>query len=154
MIEAAKKASAFGVPTIIANGKKAGTIEWIFSGKDVGTLLLPEKERLTSRKHWIAFTLRPAGEIIIDEGAKRAIVELGKSLLPSGIKNIRGEFEIGDLTRCLDENGMEVARGLTCYSSEEIKKIAGAKTSNIEKILGYKYSDEVIHRDDLVVTKK
>jgi len=153
-IEAAKKASAFGVPTIIANGKKAGTVERIFFGKDVGTLLLPEKERLTSRKHWIAFTLKPAGEITIDEGAKRAIVELGKSLLPSGIKNIRGEFEIGDLARCLDENGMEVARGLTSYSSEEIKKIAGAKTSNIEKILGYKYSDEVIHRNDLVVTKR
>jgi glutamate 5-kinase len=153
-IEASKTAAAFGIPTIIANGKRPNTLLEIFSGKENGTLLLPAKGKLKSRKHWIAFTLKSSGEIVIDEGAKRAIALLGKSLLPSGIKKILGDFEIGELVRCVDETGIEVARGLTSYSSDEIRKIAGAKTSDIEKILGYKYSDEVIHRNDLVVMSR
>jgi glutamate 5-kinase len=153
-IEASKTAAAFGIPTIIANGKRPNTLSEIFSGKECGTLLLPAKEKLKSRKHWIAFTLKPSGQIVIDDGAKRAIASLGKSLLPSGIKKILGEFEIGELVRCIDESGVEVARGLASYSSDEIRKIAGAKTSDIEKILGYKYSDEVIHRNDLVVMSR
>ncbi len=153
-IEASKTAAAFGVPTIIANGKKPTKLSEIFSGKDVGTLFLPAKEKLKGRKHWIAFTLKPSGEIRIDDGAKRAISSSGKSLLPAGIKDVSGEFEVGELVRCVDEGGKEVARGLSSYSSDEIRKIAGAKTSEIEKILGYKYSDEVIHRDDLVVVSK
>lgn len=150
-IEASKTAAAFGIPTIIANGKRPNTLSEIFSGKENGTLLLPAKGKLKSRKHWIAFTLKSSGEIVIDDGAKRAIASLGKSLLPSGIKKVLGDFEIGELVRCVDERGIEVARGLASYSSDEIRKIAGAKTSDIEKILGYKYSDEVIHRNDLVV---
>jgi len=153
-IEASKTAAAFGVSTIIANGKKPNTLSDIFSGKELGTLFLPAKERIKGRKHWIAFTLKPSGEIVIDEGAKRAISSLGKSLLPAGVKAVRGEFELGELVRCVDERGVEVARGLTSYSSNEIRKIVGAKTSHIERILGYKYSDEVIHRDDLVVISK
>jgi len=153
-IEASKTAAAFGVPTIIANGKKPTNLSEIFSGKDVGTLFLPAKEKLKGRKHWIAFSLKPSGEIRIDDGAKRAISSSGKSLLPAGIKDVSGEFEVGELVRCIDDNGMEIARGLSSYSSDEIRKIAGAKTSEIEKILGYKYSDEVIHRDDLVVVSK
>lgn len=153
-IEASKTAAAFGVPTIIANGKKPTKLSEIFSGKDIGTLFLPAKEKLKGRKHWIAFTLKPSGEIRIDDGAKRAISSSGKSLLPAGIKDVSGEFEVGELVRCIDERGIEVARGLSSYSSDEIRKIAGAKTSEIEKILGYRYSDEVIHRDDLVVVSK
>ena len=136
-IEASKTAAAFGVPTIIANGKKPTKLSEIFSGKDIGTLFLPAKEKLKGRKHWIAFTLKPSGEIRIDDGAKRAISSSGKSLLPAGIKDVSGEFEVGELVRCIDEGGIEVARGLSSYSSDEIRKIAGAKTSEIEKILGY-----------------
>ncbi|MBI2488013.1 MAG: glutamate 5-kinase [Deltaproteobacteria bacterium] len=153
-IEASKTAAAFGVPTIIANGKNSNTLSEIFSGKELGTLFLPAKEKINARKHWIAFTLKPSGEIIIDDGARRAITSFGKSLLPAGIKEVRGEFEVGELVKCIDEMGVEVARGLTCYGSDDIKKIVGAKTSNIEKILGYKYSDEIIHRDDLVVISR
>ncbi|GIW47708.1 MAG: glutamate 5-kinase [Deltaproteobacteria bacterium] len=153
-IEAARTVAAFGVPTIIANGKKKSTLRNIFAGKQVGTLFLPAKERLRGRKHWIAFTLKPAGEIVIDEGAKNAISLYGKSLLPSGVKEVRGDFDIGDPVRCVDESGVEVARGLVSYSSDEIRKIIGVKTSDIEGILGYKYGDEVIHRDDLVVVFK
>ncbi|MCH7518466.1 MAG: glutamate 5-kinase [Candidatus Dadabacteria bacterium] len=152
-IEAAKKAAAFGVPTIIANGKNGSVLEDIFDGKEVGTLFLPSEQSLSGRKHWIAFTLKSAGEIVIDDGAKKAITSSGKSLLPSGIKEVKGNFGVGESVTCVDENGTQVARGLTSYSSQDIRKIMGSKTSDIEGILGYKYSDEVIHRNDLAVIK-
>lgn len=150
-IEAAKKAAAFGVPTIIANGNNGLTLEEIFDGKEVGTLFLPSEQSLSGRKHWIAFTLKSAGELVIDAGATRALTSSGKSLLPSGIKDVTGEFGVGESVTCVDETGKHIARGLTSYSSTDIKKIMGSKTSEVESILGYKYSDEVIHRDDLVV---
>ena len=152
-IEAAKKAAAFGVPTIIANGKNGSTLGDIFDGEEVGTLFLPSEESLSGRKHWIAFTLKSAGEIVIDDGAKKAITSSGKSLLPSGIKEVHGNFGVGESVTCVDENGTEVARGLTSYSAGDIRKIMGSKTSDVEGILGYKYSDEVIHRDDLAILK-
>ena len=150
-IEAAKRAAAYGVPTIIANGNDGSTLEQIFSGQKVGTLFLPSEQSLSGRKHWIAFTLKSSGEIVIDEGATKAISSSGKSLLPSGIKDVRGSFGVGESVTCVDEAGNHIARGLTSYSSEDIKKIMGSKTSDVESILGYKYSDEVIHRDDLAV---
>jgi glutamate 5-kinase len=113
--------------------------------------VLPREDRLTSRKHWIAFTLKSAGVIVIDEGAKQAIASSGKSLLPSGIKDVVSTFGVGDSVTCVDENGIHIARGLTSYSAQDIKKIMGSKTSDVESILGYKYSDEVIHRDDLAL---
>lgn len=153
-IEAAKAAAAFGVPTIIANGKRRSALANIFSGEMIGTLFIPSNERIRGRKHWIAFTLKPSGDLIIDNGAKRAIASLGKSLLPSGIIGVKGNFELGESVRCIDENGSEIARGLASYGSDEIRKILGAKSTSIEGILGYKYGDEIIHRDDLVVILK
>lgn len=150
-IEAAKKAAAFGVPTIIANGNNGSTLDEIFDGKEVGTLFLPSEQSLSGRKHWIAFTLKSAGEIIIDSGAVNALTSSGKSLLPSGIKGVNGSFGVGESITCIDENGKQIARGLTSYGSGDIKKIMGSKTTEVEGILGYKYSDEVIHRDDLVI---
>jgi len=150
-IEAAKKAAAYGVPTIIANGNNGSTLEDIFDGKEVGTLFLPSEQSLSGRKHWIAFTLKSAGEIVVDAGATKAITSSGKSLLPSGIKDVRGSFGVGESVTCIDENGAQIARGLSSYSSNDIRKIMGLKTSDIEGALGYKYSDEVIHRDDLAV---
>ncbi|MEM7009780.1 MAG: glutamate 5-kinase [Thermodesulfobacteriota bacterium] len=150
-IEAAKKAAAYGVPTIIANGNNGETLEQIFSGEEVGTLFLPSEQSLSGRKHWIAFTLKSSGEIVIDSGATKALTASGKSLLPSGIKEVKGSFGVGESVACIDESGTLIARGLTSYSSAEIVKIMGSKTTDIENILGYKYSDEVIHRDDLVV---
>jgi glutamate 5-kinase len=150
-IQAVKSAAAFGVPTIIANGKVPANISGIFDGQDIGTFFLPSLEKLTGRKHWIAYALKPLGKIFIDDGAKKAITDSGKSLLPSGINSVEGDFDIGELVLCVDGDGNEVARGLTSYSASDIKKLAGQKTSNIQKILGYKYSDEIINRDDLVV---
>lgn len=150
-VEAAKKAAHFGVPTVIANGRSRDILKKIFGFIDIGTLFLPMDDRLTSKKHWIAFSARPTGRIFVDDGAKDAILKKGKSLLPSGITKIEGMFEAGEVIHCVDRHGKEFARGAVNYSSTEIEKIKGIKTTEIEKILGYKYYDEVVHRDNLVV---
>ncbi len=148
---AARKAAHFGAASIIANGNTPGVLSGIFSGADVGTLILPKEDRLTSRKHWIAFSTRPSGRVFVDEGAKVALLTGGKSLLPSGIKDVDGAFDAGEVIHCVDSDGMEFARGVANYSSAEIKRIKGRKSSELEGVLGYKVYDEVIHRDNLVV---
>lgn len=152
-VEAAEKVCRFGVPAIIANGTIQGVLKGIFDGEVVGTLFIPSGERLSSRKHWIAHASKPSGKIIVDEGAKEAILERGKSLLPSGIIGVEGHFRAGEVVLCVDEEGNELARGLVNYSSKEVDAIKGVKTSEVEEILGYKPYDEVIHRDNLVVSK-
>ncbi len=149
---AAEKAMNYGIRVSIINGRKRGLLKkLLIESESVGTTFLPARKRLTSRKGWIAFGLRARGEIVIDEGATLALREKGKSLLPSGIKSVKGEFSAGDAVYCIDEQGVRIAKGLTNYSSEEIEKIKGLRTSEIEKRLGYKYADEVIHRDNLVL---
>jgi glutamate 5-kinase len=150
-IQAAKKASRFGIPTVVARGTKDGVLHQILKGKEIGTLILSKGEALSSRKHWIAFNPKPKGEVVVDDGAKKAIIQKGKSLLPSGVVKIRGIFDRGDLVSCLGPRGKEFARGLVNYSATELEKIKGHRSDQIESTLGYKYSDEVIHRDDLVV---
>jgi len=149
-LQAARKAALFGVPTVLASGMMEGLLEKILRGEEVGTLFTSQVNKLTSRKHWIAFTLEPQGRIIVDEGAKKAILQKGKSLLPSGVLSAEGKFSQGDPVALSDGNGQEFAKGLTNYDSSEINKIKGLKTSEVESRLGYKYSDEIVHRDDLV----
>ena len=150
-VNAAKKTSIFGIPTIIVNGRVKGIINKVFTGEDVGTLFLPKKSKLSSRKHWIAFNLKPKGVLTVDVGAKKAIVERGKSLLSSGLVEAKGNFEFGDAVKCVDTEGLEFARGLVNYKTADVIKLKGIHSRDIEKILGYKYYDEIIHRDDLVV---
>jgi glutamate 5-kinase len=150
-IQAARKASRFGIPTVVARGTKEEILHQILKGKEIGTLILPKGEALSSRKHWIAFNPKPKGDLIVDDGAKKAIVQKGKSLLPSGVVKIKGGFDRGDLVTCLGPRGKEFARGLVNYNATELEKIKGLRSDQIESALGYKYSDEVIHRDDLVV---
>ena len=150
-IQAAKKASRFGIPTVVARGTREGVLHQILKGKEIGTLILPKGEALSSRKHWIAFNPKPKGDVFVDDGAKKAVVQRGKSLLPSGVVKIKGSFDRGDLVTCLGPRGKEFARGLVNYSASEIERIKGLRSNQIESTLGYKYSDEVIHRDDLVV---
>ena len=153
-VAAARTAALFGIPTIIANGKTPGNLDKILQGRDTGTLFLSEQNKLTSRKHWIAFTLKPLGEIIVDDGAKEAILAKGKSLLPSGIIKVQGEFDAGEAVACCDQAGAEFARGLARYSSTDIVKIRGCKTAEIKKVLGRCPAQEVINRDDMVVLKE
>ena len=150
-ITAAKKAGKFGAPTVMLNGNDPANIGRAFAGEEVGTLFLPARETLNRRKHWIAHTLRPHGRLIVDAGASRVLREAGRSLLPSGIVRVEGDFERGASVRVMTEDGTEIARGLVDYASSEISRILGHRSAEIEEILGYHYGDEVIHRDNLVL---
>ncbi|RLB33649.1 MAG: glutamate 5-kinase [Deltaproteobacteria bacterium] len=151
-ITAAQKVALSGIPAIIANGSKRGILKALFQGKEEGTIFLPQDSNLCSRKRWIAFTKAPRGKIVVDRGAEKAIVERGKSLLPSGIKQVVGNFSVGDSVVVLNEDNHELAVGLVNYYSEEVRKIMGLKTTQIEAKLGSKHEDEVIHRDNLAIT--
>lgn len=150
-LAAAKKAARYGVPTIMAPGKQPGVICDAVKGRQIGTLFLPAASGLNRRKHWIAYTMRPRGRLLVDAGAKKALLEKGTSLLPSGITAVEGKFERGCSVQVCDLDGNELARGLSDYSSIEISQLAGHKSNEIEVILGYRYGDEVIHRDNLVL---
>lgn len=151
---AAKAAAAFGVPSIIANGKDEKVLDKLFNYEDTGSFILPSKEKLNRRKHWIAYTLKPSGKIFLDEGAANAVAKNGKSLLSSGITNVEGNFEIGEPVSCYNSEKVEICRGLTSYNSYELRQIMGKKSSEIENILGYKYGDAVIHRDEMAIVSK
>lgn len=151
---AAKKVTAIGIPCIIAPGKKKKVLTDIIAGKEIGTLFLPMADHLNSKKYWIAFTLRSRGKLIVDDGARKALLEKGKSLLPSGIIDVEGDFTVGDPVSCVDREGSAIAKGLVNFSSAEIRKIMGLKTTKIEQVLGHKDYEEIIHRDNLAVTKQ
>jgi glutamate 5-kinase len=154
-LAAAKKASASGIPTVIADGTRPQVLTAVSDGaREIGTLVLPVNDRLANRKHWIAYTLKPGGTLVIDDGARGAITERGRSLLPSGLREVRGSFGVGACVHCLGLDGREFARGLVNYSAAELEKIKGRHSREIESTLGYKVSDEIIHRDDLVVLQE
>lgn len=150
-LEAARIATASGCAMVLAHGAEEQVLLKILEGQQVGTLFLP-RERMTGRKRWIAFHQQPRGSLSVDEGARRALAQEGKSLLPIGIVKVEGSFKQGDLVRVLDPSGREIARGLVNYSAKEVRQIQGLKTSEIEAALGMKAYDEVIHRDNLVIT--
>ncbi|PIP71657.1 MAG: glutamate 5-kinase [Nitrospinae bacterium CG22_combo_CG10-13_8_21_14_all_47_10] len=148
---AAKKTMSFGIPTLVVNGLDDKVVEKIFAGKDVGTLFWSGKGKIRDRKHWIAHTLKSAGTLTLDEGARKALVERGKSLLPAGLIKVQGKFEFGSALTLIDESGAEIGRGLVNYNSRDLDKIKGMKTTAVRSLMGESYYEEVIHRDDLVV---
>ncbi|HIJ97344.1 MAG TPA: glutamate 5-kinase [Desulfuromonadales bacterium] len=150
-VAAAKKAGKNGVATIMVCGKRHGIVAAAMCGDDVGTLFLPSGEAVNRRKHWIAYTLKPSGRIVVDEGARSVVLKKGTSLLPSGVIRVEGRFERGASVRVCGNDGIEFARGLSDYSSAEITRIAGCKSAEIEERLGFHYGDVVIHRDNLVL---
>ena len=150
-IRAAKKVGEYGVPTLILNGTHPRLLPDVFSGKQGGSLFLARERRLTSRKHWIAFTLRPRGQVRLDQGAVEALVQKGKSLLASGILDSTGLFDAGDAITCIGPDGQECAKGLVNFSSEILARIKGLKTVEIQKLPGLQEYEEVIHRDNLVI---
>jgi glutamate 5-kinase len=150
-LEAAQKANASGIPMVIASGREPGVLQRVLRGEDVGTYFQPRDDRLAARKRWIAFAVPPQGRLVVDAGAKKALTERGKSLLPSGLVDVEGQFQAGEVVALAEFDGQEFARGLVNYDAGELRKIRGAKTRDIEKTLGYKGFDEVIHRDNLVV---
>jgi glutamate 5-kinase len=150
-IEAAGIAANSGVRMVIARASRPGVVGDVVSGKKVGTRFLSSSTGLSHRKRWIAFASRVKGTIVVNEGARKVLSERGKSLLAAGIVRCEGSFNVGDLVAVVDESSRHVARGLTNYASSEINLIRGKRSTEIEKILGYKDFDEVIHRDNLVL---
>ena len=152
-LQAAQKAAASGVPMVIASGREPGTLARVLRGEPVGTYFPPRGDRLAARKRWIAFAVPPQGRLLVDAGAREALIERGKSLLPSGVVDIEGDFDAGEVVAlcAADGDGKEFARGLVNFDAQELRTIRRAKTTEIESLLGYKSFDEVVHRDNLVV---
>ena len=152
-LQAAEIVTGSGEMMALADGKEPGVVNRILSGENIGTLFLPQTPK-SSRKRWIAYSRAPKGRLLVDNGARAALVDRGKSLLASGVRGVEGEFEYGDTVSCLDENRDEFGRGLVNYNTEDITKIIGKQTGEIEKILGTRYYEEVIHRDNLALIEQ
>jgi glutamate 5-kinase len=152
-IRAARKVNSAGIPMVIAKGDTPGILAKIFSDKARRTFFAPREEKLTSRKCWIAFSMKPHGAIKIDDGAAEAILRNGKSLLPSGIVAVEADFNIGAAVEFKNQKNEILGIGLANYSATEIRKIMGLKSNQIKAALGHKSYDEVIHRDNLVITR-
>lgn len=150
-VRAARLAARSGAKTVIMGGKIEDSIQRLFKGEDLGTLLLPEHNPITARKRWLAGHLQEKGTLVLDAGATQAVQAQGKSLLPIGVKEVKGRFVRGELVVCEDEFGNRLAKGLVNYSASEAKLLAGQPSENIASILGYIEAKELIHRDNLVI---
>ncbi len=150
-VKAARRLAAQGVLTALLSGRRPRALAALLAGERVGTVFARASERLSARKGWLAAAAKGKGIILVDAGARRALTEQKRSLLPSGVRAVEGQFGVGDPVDIAVERGRPFARGLAGYGAEEVRRIAGLKTSEIERALGYKYLDEIVHRDDLVV---
>jgi glutamate 5-kinase len=152
-ISAAGICSSSGIPTVIANGSLPHVLQHILSGEQVGTVFAPQPTKISKRASWLV-TAVPKGKLAIDDGARKALVSGGKSLLPSGLVNVTGRFTEGSVVAIVDSSGKEVARGVVNYPSGDLRRIIGLHTSEVEGVLGYKHSDEVVHRDNMALTDR
>ncbi|WP_029406788.1 glutamate 5-kinase [Thiomicrorhabdus sp. Milos-T2] len=150
-VMAAKRAARSGTATLIASGHADNVLPRLFNGDSEGTLLVPDLEPLTARQQWLAGHLQAKGTLVLDEGAVKVLRSSGKSLLPIGVKSMRGNFQRGEMVVCYDESGHEVARGLINYSFIEANQIAGHPSQAIESILGFIEDESLIHRDNMVL---
>ncbi len=152
-LEAARLVTAGGENVIIAGGHVPNVLTRIIDGEPLGTLFLAQGQAIAARKRWIGLTVQPRGRLVVDSGAQRAVEQGGRSLLPIGVVTAEGEFGKGDILSVHDADGNEFARGLTNYSAETIRRIKGLRTDQIVQVLGKFPYDEVIHRDNIVVTR-
>jgi len=153
-LESGKLAMNAGVIMVIAHGREPNVIRRIMAGEEVGTIFYPKPAKMRARKRWIAYAAVPQGRLIVDEGAAKALVDGGKSLLPVGVVDLEGEFEAGDMVSVSVEGegtGREIARGLVNYDSRDLRRIRRCRSKDIPKRLGHRDFDEAIHRDNLVV---
>jgi len=153
-LEAARLATATGENVIIASGRSKNVLTRIIGSELVGTLFLAQGQMLNSRKRWIGFNVPPRGQIILDSGARKAVEKSGRSLLPIGVIEVRGDFEKGDVVAIQDAGNIEFARGLTNYRAADVQKIKGLQTNKIADALGHCPYDEVVHRSNLVLTSR
>jgi glutamate 5-kinase len=151
-VQAAQTAGRMGVPTVISAGKRRGILTEIADEDEIGTLITPGSgSGLAGKKVWLGAGARPVGRLLCDEGAVRALTQRGASLLPSGVSTVEGDFTEGSVVELADRAGEVFGRGLTVYGSEEIRRIAGHHSDEIEALLGYRVLDTVVHRDSLVM---
>ena len=151
-LKAARKVTAAGIPMIVARGSKPDVLLRLFEDESHGTYFVPNAERMASRKCWIAYTLTPKGTLVVDDGAALAVTQKGKSLLPSGVLSVVGEFGVGAAVTFQNQKGEVLGIGLVNYSAADIRLIRGLRTAQVKSCLGGKPYDEVIHRDNLVIT--
>lgn len=152
-VSAAVLAARSGTATVIASGRTDAVLETIRAGEQIGTLFVPERGAQAARKQWLAGHLNMHGKLVLDAGAVRVLREQGKSLLPVGVVKVEGDFSRGEMVACVDELGVEVARGLVNYNADESRRIMRQPSEKIEALLGYVDEPELIHRDNLVVTE-
>jgi len=153
-LEAARIVTTAGENVIIASGRKTDVLTRIMAGENVGTLFLAQGKAISPYKRWLSFSAQVRGRIQLDDGARKAIVEKGRSLLAAGIVGTQGDFQKGDVVALCDAEGAVIARGLTNYSSADIERIKGIKSEQISQVLGRRPYEEVIHRDNLAIVKK
>jgi glutamate 5-kinase len=151
---AAEKAQAAGIPTLLLPGTRPESIAQALRGETVGTLFAGGNRRYSGQKLWLYQLPKPQGEVVVDAGAARALRQGGASLLPAGIREVRGTFGVGEAVRCLDAEGSLIGVGLVNYSAAELGRIKGRKTREIEAVLGYKNTDEAIHRDHFALASE
>jgi len=152
-LSAADLVTRAGEVAVIANAHAPKVLERLVAGRRVGTMVVPARRKMSSRRRWIGQAARPAGRIVVDSGAARALAERGKSLLPSGVTGVSGTFEKGATVRIVDAGGREIARGLSNYSAEQIDRIKGLRSSAIVRALGDKPYDEIIHRNNMTLVE-
>lgn len=150
-VRAARRASDSGALTIIAPGRREGVLGALLRGEPLGTIFGSPRPPLRARQRWIAHALHPKGLLLVDDGAREALCHRGSSLLPSGLTEVRGEFERGEAVEIAGADGRPFARGLAGYGAAELARLRGLRSADIERVLGYKYLDEIVHRDDLVL---
>ncbi|MCD6460298.1 glutamate 5-kinase [bacterium] len=151
-LKAAKMVTTAGEFMVIANGREKNILQKILSGEHIGTLFTPNKSKMGTRKRWIAFFHQAKGKLYVDNGAYTALIKDGKSLLPTGITSVEGNFKPGDIVYIYTQEDIEIGKGLVNFSHNDLKIIAGHHTNEIEKLLGVHSYDEVIHRNNLVIT--
>ena len=150
-IMAARRAALSGAHTIIASGRRVNILENLWNDEDIGTFLQSREFKLVARKKWLADNLKLKGKIYIDQGAEKALVAQGKSLLVAGVVKVTGTFDRGEVIQCVNESGSEILKGLVNYNSEEVKKIIGVSSDKIEAILGYVNESSLIHRNNMII---
>ena len=151
-LQAARLAARSGCSTIIVGGRNANILHQVATGDEVGTLLSAGQKPLAARKQWLAGHLQVKGQLVLDAGAVKVLTQQGRSLLAVGVRQVVGTFTRGDLVSCVNADGLEIARGLVNYNANEAVRILGQSTESIAGILGYREDDELIHRDNLVIT--
>jgi glutamate 5-kinase len=150
-LKATRMATFYGIPVIIGGHKGKHFLLKMISGEDLGTLFLPTEKREKSRRYWIAYALTPKGTILVDEGAKKALVEKHKSLLPSGIIKVTGSFRKGDAVAISAQDGGIFAKGISSMDSKVVRKIKRMKSREIKELFKEPIPDEVVHTDNLTI---